>query len=141
MVGRMARLPFTFLPTLVALVVAVSLPTAGEAARITVYGLQSVRFDNLIDPSARPERLQIVSGSLKFTGRNKWEKVTYIPRQTAAPKSDYGIYTTVGNRIYFYSLLTFSTYYGLRDDAAGEIYITKINRQGQSQRETWYIVR
>lgn len=118
-----------------------SLTSPAEAARISIYGLESVRIDNVYDPTVRPERLRLVSGSLKLTGRNKWEMVSYIPRRTAAPRSDYGVYRTTGNRLAFYSLLTFSTYYGLIDAQAGRIQITKINKSGQSQREVWYIVR
>jgi len=131
------RLLATMVPLFLLLVAGGS----ARAARISVYGLESVRFDNIADPNARPEQLRLVSGSLKLTGNNKWEMVSYIPRRTAAPKSDYGVYYTIGNRLFFYSLLTFSSHYGTRDDQAGQISITKINRGGQSQREVWYIVR
>jgi len=112
-----------------------------DAATFKVYGLESVRFNNVLDPGERPERLRIVSGGLKLTGRNRWEMVTYIPRRTAAPRSDHGVYRIVGNRIFLYSFLSFSTYTGTVDNANGRLSISKINASGQAQHEVWYIVQ
>ncbi len=116
-----------------------------EGASEQVYGLESVKIERIFDPNARPERLLLVSGSLKLVGGyprgNVWEAVTYIPQRAAAPKSDYGIFQAVGDRIYFYSFVSFSTYTGTVTGNGGRIVITKINRVGQSQTEVWYIER
>ena len=114
-------------------------------AKQSIYGLQSVKFERVYDPNARPIRLRLVSGILKLTGghsrTNMWEAVTFIPRATAAPKSDYGIYWQAGDRLMFYSLLTFSSYSG-RVAGGGEwLVIEKVNRYGQSQTEVWYFSR
>ena len=114
---------------------------AGEA----VYGLESVKFTNVFDPSARPERLLLVSGSLKLTGGlrrgNVWETEIYIPQRAAAPRSDRGIFQVAGNQIRFYSFVTFAHYAGVVDASGERITIQKINRFGQSQTEVWYLVR
>ena len=133
---------YTSLPILWAgLALMVAPCPVAEAATIRIYGLESVRFDNVYDPGARPEQLRLVSGSLKLTGSNKWEMVSHIPRRSAAPKSDYGIYYQAADRLFFYSFLTYSHHTGIVDPAAGEIRITKISRTGESQHEVWYIVR
>lgn len=116
-----------------------------QAALERVYGLESVKIERIFDPNARPEQLLLVSGSLKLVGGyprgNVWQALTYIPQRAAAPKSDYGIFQAVGNRIYFYSFVSFSTYTGKVTGNGGRIVITKINRVGQSQTEVWYLER
>lgn len=114
-----------------------------DSATIMVYGLESASFDRLFDPDARPELLLLVSGNLKMVGDRKgtWEAVTYIPQRAAAPRSDRGIFTRVGDRIVFYSWLTFSRYAGEVLEDGERIQVTKLNRFGQSQTETWYLGR
>ena len=116
-----------------------------EAAREAVYGLERVKIVNVFDPNARPERLLLVSGSLKLTGGfpggNVWEVVSYIPQRTAAPKSDYGIFHVVGNRLVFYSFQTLSTYLGTIEENGEQIEIQKVSREGRAQTEVWYLVR
>ena len=43
--------------------------------------MEEVTLDRLFDPSSRPERLVIVSGSLKMVGGNQgtWASVSHIP--------------------------------------------------------------
>ena len=128
-------------------VLGILLLVAGDAqgAWTAVYGLESVKFFKIFDPSARPERLRQVSGSLKLTGGypsgNVWQTVSYIPRRTAAPKSDYGVFYAVGDRIHFYSLMTFAAYVGSVKQRGERIVIEKMNRDGQAQTEVWYLVR
>ena len=73
--------------------------------------------------------------------KGTWEAVTYIPQRAAAPRSDRGIFTRVGDRIVFYSWLTFSRYAGEVLEDGERIQVTKLNRFGQSQTETWYLGR
>ena len=130
---------------LAVLCVCLLLPGAALGAREAIYGLESVKFDKIYDPSVRPERLRLVSGSLKLTGGyprgNVWQAVTYIPRLAAAPKTDYGVFWTAGDRIYFYSFVTFSSYYGTALEGGERIVVVKISRYGQSQTEVWYLDR
>jgi hypothetical protein len=73
-----------------------------EAASEAIYGLEFVKIERVYDPNARPEKLLLVSGSLKLTRGlrgNVWEMVTYIPQRTAAPRTDRGHFQSVGNRI------------------------------------------
>ena len=125
------------------IVLASVLPEPTDSAMITVYGLESAVFDRIFDPDARPEELRLVSGSLKLVGQMKgtWEAVAYIPQTAAAPRSDRGIFTRFGNRIVFYSWLTFSRYAGEILEDGERIQIAKLNRFGQSQTETWYLGR
>jgi len=121
------------------------LALAGSARGATqvVYGLESVKFERVLDPNARPVRLRLVSGILKLTGEhygaNTWETVTHIPRKTAAPRSDYGIFVRAGNQFRLYSFLTFSTYTGTLTPDGEWLSIQKVNRYGQSQTETWLL--
>ena len=115
------------------------------AAGESIYGLESVKFTRVFDPDPRPERLLLVSGSLKLAGGyprgNTWEAVTYVPQRTAAPRTDYGIFKVTGNFIRFYSFVSFATYRGRVNEEADRISITKIDGAGRSQTETWYLVR
>jgi len=109
-----------------------------------VYGLEFVKIERVYDPNARPERLLLVSGSLKLTGGlrgNVWEMVTYIPQRTAAPRSDRGHFRVIGNRMLMFSYLTFTTYTGRITEDGDKIVIDKVARGGRSQSEVWYIVR
>ena len=129
-----------YLTILILLMQAVSV---AESATITVYGLDSATFERLFDPNARPQQLLLVSGSLKLIGGSKgtWETVTYIPRKSTAPTSDRGVFTRVGTRIVFYSWLTFSRYAGEILEEGERLRVSKVNRFGQSQTETWYLGR
>ena len=130
------------LPTILLLLMPV-FPQSADSASITVYGLESATFDRIFDPDARPEQLLLVSGSLKLIGQAKgtWEAITYIPQNAAAPRSDRGVFTRVGTRVVFYSWLTFSRYGGEILEDGEKIRMTKLNRFGQSQTETWYLGR
>lgn len=125
----------------------ITLLPAGDArgAQVTVFGLESIRIEQVFDPNARPERLLLVSGSLKlvggYPGGNAWHSVSHIPQRAAAPKSDYGIFQAAGDRMLFYSFVSFSSYTGTVSDNGERIVIRKINRGGQSQTEVWYLVR
>ncbi len=116
-----------------------------EGAEERIYGLESAKFERIYDPDARPQRLLLVSGTLKLVGGypkgNVWEAVTYVPRRAAAPRSDYGIFTTAGDRILFYSFVSFSSYAGTIRGGGERIEIQKISRSGQSQTEIWYLER
>lgn len=118
----------------------------GEAARETVFGLEQVTITGVYDPNARPERLLLVSGSLKLVGLggkgNTWKTVTYIPQRPAAPRSDYGIFQRVGNTLVFYSLMTMSRFLGEIQPDGERLVIDRFDaRQGKQQREVWYLVR
>ena len=130
---------------IVAIVALWACPEGIRAAQESVYGLESVKLDRVFDPDARPQRLLLVSGSLKLVGGlrrgNVWQAVTHIPQRTAAPRSDHGVYRVVGDRILFYSFLTFGTYQGQVLENGERILVTKISKDGKSQAETWYIVR
>lgn len=118
--------------------------TPVSAASEAIYGLEFVKIERVYDPNALPERLLLVSGSLKLTGGlrgNVWEMVTYIPRRTAAPRTDWGHFRVVGNRMLMFSFLTFSTYSGRIIENGNRIVIDKVARNGRSQSEVWYIVR
>lgn len=117
--------------------------TPVSGASEAVYGLEFVKIERVYDPGSRPERLLLVSGSLKLTGGlrgNVWEMVTYIPQRTAAPRTDRGHFRVVGNRILLYSHLTMGTYTGTIIEDGDRITIDKVSR-GRSQSEVWYIVR
>jgi len=119
-------------------------PSGVTAASEAVYGLERFKIDRVYDPNARPEVLLLVSGSLKLTGGvsgNTWEMVTYVPQQTASPRSDRGHFQRIGNRLRFYSHLTFGSYTGRVVDGGKQILIDKVARDGRSQSEVWYIVR
>lgn len=118
-------------------------PGIGHAATERVYGLEFVRIDRVYDPDARPQRLLLVSGSLKLTGsvQGTWEMVTYIPQRTAAPRTDRGHFRAVGGGLRLYSHLTFGTYSARIIEDGGRIVIDKVARDGRSQSEVWYIVR
>ena len=120
-------------------------PLSLEAASEVIYGLQQVKLDRVYDPDPRPERLMLVSGSLKLVGGlqrgNVWQAVIYIPQRTAAPRSDHGVFQTFGDRVQFYSLLTFGTYQGTILEGGERLQIVKISRDGRSQTETWYLDR
>ena len=115
-----------------------------EAATEAVFGLEFVKIERVYDPDARPEKLLLVSGSLKLTGGvrgNQWEMVTYIPQRIAAPRTDRGHFQSSGDRILLFSHLTFGTYSGRIIDNGDRIEFNKVSRDGRSQREVWYIVR
>jgi hypothetical protein len=128
--------------TLLLLIVFGHLPV--ECASEAVYGLEFVKIERVYDPDARPEKLLLVSGSLKLTGGlrgNLWEMVTYIPQRTAAPRTDRGHFKSSGGQIRLFSHLTFGTYSGRIIEDGERIVLTKASRSGQSQTEVWYIVR
>lgn len=115
-----------------------------HCASEAVYGLEFVKIDRVYDPDARPEKLLLVSGSLKLTGGlagNTWEMVTYIPQRTAAPRTDRGHFKYVRGRLLFYSHLTYGTYSGRIIDDGDRLVIDKVSKGGRSQSEVWYIVR
>jgi len=115
-----------------------------SAASEAIYGLEFVKIERVYDPNALPERLLLVSGALKLTGGlrgNVWEMVTYIPRRTAAPRSDRGHFRVVGNQMLMFSHLTMSTYRGRILDNGEKIVIDKVAQGGRTQTEVWYIVR
>ena len=129
----------------VAAVVCLVGPVGIDGAEERIYGLESAKFERIFDPNARPQRLLLVSGTLKlvggYPGGNVWEAVTYIPQRTAAPRSDYGIFSAAGDRILFYSFVSFSSYAGTVRGGGDRIEIQKISRNGQSQTEIWYLER
>jgi hypothetical protein len=131
--------------TVLATVVCLVGPVGIDGAEERIYGLESAKFERIFDPDALPQRLLLVSGTLKLVGGhqrgNVWEAVTYIPQRAAAPRSDYGIFTTAGDRILFYSLVSFTSYAGTVRGGGERIEIQKINRNGQSQTEIWYLER
>lgn len=114
-------------------------------AREVVFGLDSVTITGVFDPNAWSQRLLLVSGSLKLTGGylqgNVWETVTYVPQRPAAPRSDRGIFQVGGNRIQFFSFLTFSTFYGTVTNNGEKIVIERVNNAGQKQTEVWTFER
>ncbi len=115
-----------------------------QGAQELIYGLESIKIENVFDPNTRPERLMLVSGSLKLVGSprgNAWKAVMYIPRRSPVPKSDYGIFKGAGDQMRFYSFITFSSYTARVVEDGNRIVIEKINRDGQSQTEVWYRVR
>ena len=137
----MKQRTIVILAVIACLAVSEDIDGAGER----IYGLESAKFERIFDPDARPQRLLLVSGALKLVGGypkgNVWEAVTYIPQRAAAPRSDYGIFTTAGDRILFYSFVSFSSYAGTVRGGGEQIEIQKINRYGQSQTEIWYLER
>jgi len=128
-----------------ALILTLLIRADAPAATSRVYGLEAVRLERVFDPNPRPERLLLVSGSLKLTGNapsgNTWEAVTYIPQRTAAPRSDRGFFQLDGNRIQLYSLLTFASYTGQISPDGERLVLTKVSRGGRAQHEVWYLVR
>lgn len=129
---------------LIAFVFLVCLVAPVQGASEAVYGLEFVKLSRVYDPDARPERLLLVSGSLKLTGGlngNTWEMITYIPQRTAAPRTDRGHFRRVGGSLRFYSHLTYGTYTGRIIEDGDRILVDKITRDGRSQSEVWYIVR
>jgi hypothetical protein len=114
---------------------------AGEA----IYGLESVKLENVLDPNARPERLRLVSGSLKLVGGrirgNVWKAELHIPHKAAAPKSDHGVFWATNDQLYFYSLVSFSSFSATIAQGGERLVIRKFTSQGQSQTEIWYFVR
>ena len=73
-------------------------------------------------------------------GGNTWQTVTYIRRRTAVPRSDYGIFQRIGNRLVFYSYITFSQFTGEIQPNGERVVIDRFGN-GKRQRETWYLVR
>ena len=117
-----------------------------EAAKETIFGLEKVVITGVDDPNARPERLLLVSGSLKLVGMgrdgNTWQTVTYIPQRPAAPRSDYGTFKRFGNQLIFYSYITFNQFVGTIQPDGERLIIDRYNaRAGKRQQETWYLVR
>lgn len=117
-----------------------------EAAKETIFGLEKVVITGVDDPNARPERLLLVSGSLKLVGMgrdgNTWQTVTYIPQRPAAPRSDYGTFKRVGNYLIFYSYITFNQFVGTIQPDGERLVIDRYNaRAAKRQQETWYLVR
>ncbi|HCR19612.1 MAG TPA: hypothetical protein DIU35_19220 [Candidatus Latescibacteria bacterium] len=114
---------------------------AGEA----IYGLESVKIENVFDPNARPERLRLVSGSLKLVGGaargNVWKAELYVPHRAAAPKSDHGIFWVANDQLYLYSLISFSSYTATLAQEGERLVIKKFNSRGEAQTEVWYFVR
>ena len=114
-------------------------------AQERIYGLEHVKIVNVFDINRRPERLSLVSGSLKLAGGipggNVWEMLTYIPHKAVAPKSDYGIFRMVGNRIVFYSFQMGTSYIGKVLENGEFMEIQKLSWGGRSQTEIWYFVR
>ena len=128
----------------ICILIGIGLAAQVDAASEAVYGLEFVKIERVYDPDARPQRILLVSGSLKLTGGlrgNVWEMVTYIPQRTAAPRTDHGHFKRIGNRLQLYSHLTFGTYSGRIIEEGDRLAIDKIARDGQSQSEVWYIVR
>jgi len=129
---------------LLALLLLPGLP-GSDAAEEAIYGLEAVKLELVYDPNPRPERLLLVSGSLKLVGGlrrgNVWQAVTYIPQRTAAPRTDHGVFRAVGDRVLFYSFLSFGTYQGRILSGGEQLEIVKISKDGRSQTETWYIGR
>jgi hypothetical protein len=117
-----------------------------EAAKETIFGLEKVVITGVDDPNARPERLLLVSGSLKLVGMgrdgNTWQTVTYIPQRPAAPRSDYGTFKRFGNQLVFYSYITFRQFVGTIQPDGERLIVDRYNaRAGKRQQETWYLVR
>lgn len=117
-----------------------------EAARETIFGLEKVVITGVYDPFAPPERLLLVSGSLKMVGMgrngNTWQTVTYIPQRPAVPRSDYGTFQRVGNTIVFYSYITFNRFFGTIQPDGERLLIDRFNaKTGKRQQEIWYLVR
>lgn len=112
----------------------------------TILGLEKVTITGVFDPNARPERLLLVSGSLKLVGKGKsgntWETITYIPQRAAAPRSDYGIFQRYGNVLVFYSFITFGQFQGVIQPDGERMVIDRYNLSlGKRQQEVWYLVR
>ena len=131
----------------IVLILCVVLLFAGDvgSAHVTVFGLDSVVITGVLDPYAPPQRLSLSSGSLKLTGGypggNIWQTVTFVPQRPAAPRSDHGIFKARGNQIQFYSLLTFSKFYGTVSNNGEKIVIERISPAGQKQVEIWTFER
>lgn len=120
--------------------------TPAWAARETVFGLEKVTITGVYDPFAPPERLLLVSGSLKLVGMGKsgntWQTVTYIPQRPAVPRSDYGTFQRIGNILVFYSYITFSKFQGVIQPDGERLVVDRFNaRLGKKQQEVWYLVR
>ncbi|MBT3602317.1 MAG: hypothetical protein HOE48_03395 [Candidatus Latescibacteria bacterium] len=121
-------------------------PQISDAAKETIFGLEKVVITGVYDPNVRPERLLLVSGSLKLVGMgrdgNTWRTVTYIPQRPAAPRSDYGTFRRVGNVLIFYSYITFNQFIGTIQPKGERLLVDRFNaRLGKRQQEVWYLVR
>lgn len=121
-------------------------PQTSDAAKETIFGLEKVVITGVYDPYAPPERLLLVSGSLKLVGMgrdgNTWQTVTYIPQRPAAPRSDYGTFKRIGNHLVFYSHITFNQFIGTIQPNGERLLIDRFNaRLGKRQQEVWYLVR
>jgi hypothetical protein len=117
-----------------------------EAARETIFGLEKVVITGVYDPHSLPERLLLVSGSLKLVGMgrdgNTWQTVTYIPQRAAVPRSDHGVFRRFGNTVVFYSHITFGRFIGTIQPDGERLVIDRFNaRLGKRQQEVWYLVR
>ena len=117
-----------------------------DAARETIFGLEKVVITGVYDPYAYPERMLLVSGSLKLVGMgrngNTWQTVTYIPQRAAAPRSDYGVFRRFGNTLVFYSHITFGRFTGTIQPDGERLVVDRFNaRLGKRQQEVWYLVR
>jgi hypothetical protein len=119
----------------------VDVRAAGEA----IFGLESVKIENVFDPGVRPERLRLVSGSLKLVGGtvrgNVWKAELHIPHRAAAPKSDHGIFWVANDQLYLYSLISFSSFTATLIQDGERLVVKKFTSQGESQTEVWYFVR
>jgi hypothetical protein len=117
-----------------------------QAGKETIFGLERVVITGVYDPFAVPERLLLVSGSLKLVGMgregNTWQTVTYVPQRPAAPRSDYGTFRRVGNQLVFFSFITFGQFVGILQPDGERLVVDRFNaRSGKRQEETWYLVR
>ena len=117
-----------------------------EAARETIFGLEKVVITGVYDPNSLPERLLLVSGSLKLVGMgrggNTWHTVTYIPQRPAVPRSDHGVFRRFGNILVFYSHITFGSFTGTIQPDGERLVIDRFNaRVGKRQQEVWSLVR